>query len=343
MAVSGSIHPSRMGQLGNLPGAIPAAGAFGAQPYNPMMQMQQQQAGGIPPHLAVRAHTKHTAERQWSRTFCSRWSLILASPCCLFVPAQALMNPSMGLPLGFGGGGGGGSGPIISPIGIGGINTANLPGTRQARRLYVGGIPIPVQEMEMKQFFDAAMKSAFPDLPPGDSVVSIYLNLDKKFSFVEFRTPEEATTGLGLDGIVMRGMTLRIKRPSDYNPMIHGSAPSASKVQAAAASQGYGGPMAGAAAGTISSQVPDGPNKVFCGGIPYSLSEPEVMELLGSFGALRAFHLVKASQHATAHALSLLSSREPASLLTVSYPTRRNGLIGDTPDSIELFSLLWIS
>lgn len=219
-AVSGSIHPSRMTQLGNLPGAIPAA----TSGYNPLAHLAQPSAGGvvapnianmIPPHLA------------------------------------ALMNGNIGMP-------GAGGANSIAPIGsTPQLNTANLPGTRQARRLYVGGIPIPISENELKVFFVEAMRSAFPDLPPGECVVSIYLNLDKKFGFVEFRTPEEATTGMGLDGIVMRGHTLRIKRPSDYNPSVHGNAPSASRIQPQ-----VGGSSGGGGAGQISSQVPDGPNKV---------------------------------------------------------------------------------
>jgi len=58
--VSGAIHPSRMPQLGNLPGAIPASSGA-AMPYNPMQQMQQMQMqqpnlAMLPPHLAVSAH-----------------------------------------------------------------------------------------------------------------------------------------------------------------------------------------------------------------------------------------------------------------------------------------------
>jgi len=201
----------------------------------------------------------------------------------------ALMNPSLSL-------GGAPAGPSAHVSSALGAAPGNLPGTRQARRLYVGGIPIPIGEVELKQFFDVAMRSAFPDLPPGDSVVSVYLNLDKKFAFVEMRNPEEATTGLGLDGIVMRGMTLRIKRPSDYNPQLHGMAPSASRITPAPLAGAVGGGGGGGAApfsGAISSQVPDGPNKIFCGGLPYTLSEGEVQELVSSFGQLRAFHLVK--------------------------------------------------
>jgi splicing factor U2AF subunit len=189
-------------------------------------------------------------------------------------------------------GGGGGASVSTTP--------SNLPGTRQARRLYVGNLPMPLTEQELKLFFCDAMRTAFPDLPGGESVVSIYLNHEKKFGFVEFRSPEEATTGMGLDGIMMKGMQLRIKRPSDYNPAVHGSAPSASRVPPPQPAQPQGQMGGGGAAGgnapfngVVSSQVPDGPNKVFMGGIPYSLSDGEVQELLSSFGQLRAFHLVK--------------------------------------------------
>lgn len=268
-SVSGSIHPSRMPQLGNLQGAIPASSGV-AMPFNPLAMMQQQMPGAmpgiIPPHLA------------------------------------ALMSGGVGgLPLGIGGGS---SGISQTPA----VSTANLPGTRQARRLYVGGIPIPMTENELKAFFSDAMRQAFPDLPQGESVVSVYLNLDKKFAFVELVSPEQATTGMGLDGIVMRGQTLRIKRPSDYNPQIHGVAQSASRITP----QPQAGSASGSASTGISNQVPDGPNKIFAGGIPYSLSDEEVKELLGSFGQLRAFHLVKERESNTSKGSVYRHTRMPS-------------------------------
>ena len=39
--------------------------------------------------------------------------------------------------------------------------------------------------------------------------------------------------------------------------------------------------------------VPDTPNKIFIGGLPVYLNEEQVVELLKSFGELRAFNLVK--------------------------------------------------
>ena len=35
---------------------------------------------------------------------------------------------------------------------------------------------------------------------------------------VQFRTPEDATAGLALDGIQFRGVAMRIRRPKDYIP-----------------------------------------------------------------------------------------------------------------------------
>ena len=34
-------------------------------------------------------------------------------------------------------------------------------------------------------------------------------------------------------------------------------------------------------------------HKVFCGGLPYDLTEREIRELVGAYGPLKAFHLVK--------------------------------------------------
>ena len=43
----------------------------------------------------------------------------------------------------------------------------------------------------------------------------------------------------------------------------------------------------GGHSGGVSSMVPEGPNKVFIGGLPHHLPDSEVKELLESFGPLR--------------------------------------------------------
>ena len=45
--------------------------------------------------------------------------------------------------------------------------------------------------------------------------------------------------------------------------------------------------------GIVVGNVPDSEHKIFIGGLPYHLNESQVMELLGAFGPIRAFHLVK--------------------------------------------------
>jgi hypothetical protein len=37
---------------------------------------------------------------------------------------------------------------------------------------------------------------------PGDAVVNVYINQEKRFAFVEMRTVEEASNAMALDGIV---------------------------------------------------------------------------------------------------------------------------------------------
>jgi hypothetical protein len=51
---------------------------------------------------------------------------------------------------------------------------------------------------------------------PGPCVVDVQYTLGKRFAFVEFRTPQEATAGMQLNGILFGPSALSIARPSDY-------------------------------------------------------------------------------------------------------------------------------
>lgn len=77
------------------------------------------------------------------------------------------------------------------------------------------------------------------------------------------------------DNIVFANTLLKIRRPKDYVPEEGGE-------------QG-----AVHVPGVVSSNVPDSPNKIFVGGLPSYLNDEQVMELLKSFGELKAFNLVK--------------------------------------------------
>eukprot|EP00532_Pseudo-nitzschia_australis_P010284 CAMPEP_0168236230 /NCGR_PEP_ID=MMETSP0140_2-20121125/19407_1 /TAXON_ID=44445 /ORGANISM="Pseudo-nitzschia australis, Strain 10249 10 AB" /LENGTH=784 /DNA_ID=CAMNT_0008169513 /DNA_START=164 /DNA_END=2518 /DNA_ORIENTATION=- len=176
--------------------------------------------------------------------------------------------------------------------------------TRHARRLYIGHLPPNVHEQELHDFFRTAIDLARVKHETNDDdkqqqrqqqrqqghnsnhtdpILSVYINHERRFCFLEFRDVAMTTACMALDGININGKgKVKVKRPNDYNPTM------APKVHPT------GVPILDVSKlGIISSNVQDGPNKVFIGGLHYHLTEPQVLELLQAFGKVKAFHLVK--------------------------------------------------
>ncbi|GAA5958891.1 hypothetical protein JCM21900_002270 [Sporobolomyces salmonicolor] len=190
-----------------------------------------------------------------------------------FDPATATSNP----PLFF-------RPPVFGAVGPG-APIGSL--ARQSRRLYVGNITMDATEESVKAFFNGKMAELglLSDGKLGEDlmglglkgdqpVISVHLNYEKNYAFVEFRNAEEATNALGFDGIVFQNNALKIRRPKDFA----GADPNE---------------VAPHVPGVVSTNVPDTVNKIFIGGLPSYLNDEQVMELLSSFGELRAFNLVK--------------------------------------------------
>jgi splicing factor U2AF 65 kDa subunit len=163
--------------------------------------------------------------------------------------------------------------------------------TRHARRLYVGQLPPNVTEQELHSFFRGAIEEAILPNSPGtvngrldeDPILSVYINHERRFCFLEFKTVEMTTACMDLDGIDIRGKgKVKIKRPNDYNPAMAPKTAPQNLPQ-----------LDTSKLGIINATVPDGPNKVFVGGLHYHLTEDQVLELLQAFGKVKAFHLVK--------------------------------------------------
>uniref|UniRef100_A0A7S1T4K8 Splicing factor U2AF subunit n=1 Tax=Compsopogon caeruleus TaxID=31354 RepID=A0A7S1T4K8_9RHOD len=171
--------------------------------------------------------------------------------------------------------------------------------TRPARRLYVGNLPPDTTEAEISDFFFKSMLKAKGVESEGNPILSVYLNMEKRFAFIELRTVNEASAALQMDGLLFRTFSLRMRRPNDYRPE---TAP-----RARAPPTFNPGLL-----GIVSTQVPDGPNKVFIGGIPYHLTEDQIKELLQSFGPLAAFNLIKDSNTGLSKGFGFFEYADPS-------------------------------
>nr|XP_024400966.1 splicing factor U2af large subunit B-like isoform X5 [Physcomitrium patens] len=218
----------------------------------------------------------------------------MAPPGVTVLPASALSGSMLNSMTGGLSASAAGAGSILSPLGqIAGMGFPSIfpfaggtQATRHARRVYVGGLPPMANEQSVATFFSQVMAAVGGNTAgPGDAVVNVYINQEKRFAFVEMRTVEEASNAMALDGIVYEGVSVRVRRPSDYNPSMAatlGPSQPSSHLNLTAV-----GLTPGALGGA------DGPDRIFVGGLPYYLSEEQIMDLLSSFGHLRAFDLVK--------------------------------------------------
>eukprot|EP00729_Bicosta_minor_P006164 gene6164-13264_t len=197
------------------------------------------------------------------------------------------MGPPPGMmgmrPPGMGGPPGMGHGPPMP-------NMPNNQMTRQARRLYVGNIPPGLHDTETAQFFNQKMQEAKMTTTSGNPIISCQVNAEKSFAFLEFRSVDECTACISFDGAEITALAtgaktaIRLRRPKDYVPLPGQAPPQQHKVERPAH-----------VPGVVSMHVPDGPNKIFVGGLPTGdeeLGAEQVKEILGQFGELRAFHLV---------------------------------------------------
>jgi len=159
--------------------------------------------------------------------------------------------------------------------------------TRQARRVYVGNIPFGFTEQEMIDFFNQQMHLHGLAQAEGNPILACQVNRDKNFAFLECRSIDETTQCMAFDGINFKGQSLKLRRPLNYQPVPGNNGSLDGSVA------GGVNASAGLLPGVVSTVVPDSLNKVFVGGLPNYLTEDQVKELLTSFGALKAFNLVK--------------------------------------------------
>jgi splicing factor U2AF subunit len=201
-------------------------------------------------------------------------------------------------------GGGSGGGNVY-----GGSSSGNASAQeKNQRKLYIGNTPHGVPSHALSSFLEETIRKAFSpqDIqrmcggrPP---VVDCYVGAEKNFGFVELSSFDLTASVLLLDQVNFDGFSLRIKRPKtfdEHGPQGTAVMPDREAIGLGAIGMGGvgggGGSMGGGRVGAdgITSLVPDGPGKIFVGGIPHHLADEQVKELLQTFGPLRAFNLIK--------------------------------------------------
>ena len=150
---------------------------------------------------------------------------------------------------------------------------------KQSKRLYVHNLPSGTSSEEIMDFFNLQL-NGLNVVSSHDPCLSAHVATSKEYAALEFKTPEDATVALAMNGISMRDdggapdrSGLSIRRPKDY-------------ITPTADENAYPGDE-------VSSVVKDSPNKLSIVNIPTYIEEEQVRELVETMGKLKAFILVK--------------------------------------------------
>ena len=150
---------------------------------------------------------------------------------------------------------------------------------KQAKRLYVHNLPPAATSEETIDFFNLQLNGLNVVSGP-DPCISAQVASNNEYALLEFKTAEDATIALAMNGIAMRDNAggpdqsgLSIRRPKDY-------------ITPTRDENAYSGDE-------VSSDVKDSPYKLSIVNIPQYIEEEQVRELVETMGKLNAFVLVK--------------------------------------------------
>lgn len=150
---------------------------------------------------------------------------------------------------------------------------------KQAKRLYIHNLPSGVTSEEIIEFFNLQL-NGLNVVTGSDPCLSAQVAGSNEYALLEFKTAEDATIALAMNGIAMRDNAggpdqsgLSIRRPKDY-------------ITPTRDQNAYSGDE-------VSTDVKDSPNKLSIVNIPQYIEEEQVRELVETMGKLNAFVLVK--------------------------------------------------
>lgn len=187
-------------------------------------------------------------------------------------------------------------------------NTALKPSNaRQSKRLFVYNIPSSATDDSIAEFFNLQL-NGLNVISGVDPCITAQVSQDRTFALCEFKTPEDATVALALDGISMEDSNamdtsngasngasqgLSIRRPKDY-------------IVPAVTDESEAQP------GVISNHVPDTQNKLCISHIPIYVEAEQVQELLVAFGELKSFVLVQDTSNGQSRGIAFCEYKDPS-------------------------------
>lgn len=94
-----------------------------------------------------------------------------------------------------------------------------LVSSKADRKLYLGNLPPNITSQQLMDMLNGALKKMEINTEiEGDSIVSAWISPDGvgHYAFVQFRSAQEATNGLTLNGASLFGYQLKLGRPKQY-------------------------------------------------------------------------------------------------------------------------------
>ncbi|KAJ5908052.1 hypothetical protein N7495_000734 [Penicillium taxi] len=177
-------------------------------------------------------------------------------------------------------------------------NTAlKLSNARQSKRLFVHKIPADIKGDAIISFFNQNL-NGLNVIESDDPCISAQVSDDGEYALLEFKSPNDATVALALDGVTMSddinaNEGLEVRRPKDYI------------VPDLSTENVY-------QEGVLLNEVPDSPNKICVTNIPAYIPDEAVVMLLKSFGELKSFILAKDKYTEESRGIAFCEYADPA-------------------------------
>ncbi|KAK4952335.1 hypothetical protein LTR17_018723 [Elasticomyces elasticus] len=212
--------------------------------------------------------------------------------------------------------------------------TALKPSTaRQSKRLFVSNLPASATDDSVSDFFNLQLNGL--NVTKGqDPCISAQVSQDRSFALLEFKTAEDSTNAMAMDGINMEpdamdtsngasngsAQGLKIQRPKDYIvPAVTDETESET--------------------GVLSNIVPDTQNKISITHIPVYLDEAQVQELLVSFGELKSFVLVTDLSSGQNRGIAFCEYKDAAGATDIAVESLNGMELGDSILKVQRASI----